>query len=186
MNTEDRVWFSKNFQSFFKNGIWAEIWVNKWTHARRIFKTFKGFILLVDPWGKQDDWDSDINDRDYSLAYNRCLANTKNRKRLIARWKSSEIAPIINDNHLDWVYIDAQHSYDGCLEDIELWFPKVRKWWLVSWHDYYTAKKWSLIWDTKKRYVEDFWVEQAVNDFCKKHGYKVNVTDKDYTWWFIK
>jgi len=186
MNIEDRVWFSTNFQSFFKNWVWAEIWVNKWVHVRRIFKTFKGFILCVDPWGKQDDWDSDINDRDYNFAYRKFLLLTQNCKKLIAKWKSSEIAPMINNNYLDWVYIDAQHSYSWCLEDIELRFPKVRKWWLVSWHDYYTAKKGDFIWDTWKKYVEDFWVEQAVNDFCKKNGYKVNVTKKDYTWWFIK
>ena len=186
MNIEDRKWFATNFQKFFKLGLWAEVWVNKWVHAKIIFETFKWSIYLIDPWSKQDNWDSDINERNYNTVYKKCLKNTKNCKKIIIRKRSDEGAVLISDNSLDWVYIDAQHSYNWCLEDINLWFPKVRKWWLVSWHDYYNAKRWDIIWNTENRYVEDFNVEDAVNDYAKENGYKVNVTKKDHTWWFIK
>ena len=39
------------------------------------------------------------------------------------------------DNSIDFVFIDADHSYDGVKEDIKMWEPKVKKGGLVSGHD---------------------------------------------------
>jgi hypothetical protein len=186
MNIEDRNWFATNFQKFYKIWLWAEIWVDRWIHAKMILENFKGFVLLVDPWEKQTDWNSDINNRDYSKMYNLMLSNTDWLKRLIAKTTSKEMSENLLDESLDFVYIDAQHSYKGCMEDLELWYPKVRKWWLVSWHDYINAKKWDFIWKSDKKFVEDFWVKQAVDEFAKKYWYTVNKTHKNNTWYFLK
>ena len=37
---------------------------------------------------------------------------------------------------LDFVYIDARHDYDGCLEDIVAWYPKLKKGGLIAGHDF--------------------------------------------------
>lgn len=42
----------------------------------------------------------------------------------------------VKDGTLDFVFIDADHTYEECLQDIQIWFPKVRKGGLVSGHDY--------------------------------------------------
>lgn len=42
----------------------------------------------------------------------------------------------VEDNSLDFVFIDADHSYRHCLQDIQLWVPKVCKGGLIAGHDY--------------------------------------------------
>ena len=41
----------------------------------------------------------------------------------------------IEDETLDFVFIDASHDYDSVNEDIKMWKPKVRKGGLVAGHD---------------------------------------------------
>ena len=49
---------------------------------------------------------------------------------------SLDAAPLINDGALDLVFIDADHSYEGCKADIIAWRPKLRPGgWLMG-HDY--------------------------------------------------
>lgn len=59
----------------------------------------------------------------------------KDRVKVI--WKTSlESIKDITDGELDFVFIDADHSYEHAKQDIELWYPKVRSGGLVSGHDY--------------------------------------------------
>lgn len=46
-----------------------------------------------------------------------------------------EAAALVQDNSLDFVFIDADHSYEGVKADIELWRPKVRPGGYLSGHD---------------------------------------------------
>lgn len=41
----------------------------------------------------------------------------------------------IQDESLDFVFIDASHNYDSVLEDLKCWAPKIRKGGIVSGHD---------------------------------------------------
>ncbi len=45
-------------------------------------------------------------------------------------------AAAFDDESLDLVWIDGDHSYEGCLADIEAWLPKVRAGGLIGGHDY--------------------------------------------------
>lgn len=59
------------------------------------------------------------------------------RKRItLFEMPSREAAKEVGEEVLDFVFIDADHSYEECLADIKLWTPKVRKGGLVSGHDY--------------------------------------------------
>lgn len=49
---------------------------------------------------------------------------------------SVEAAKEFEDNSLDFVFIDADHSYEGCLRDIAAWFPKVKSEGVIAGHDY--------------------------------------------------
>ena len=54
----------------------------------------------------------------------------------IIKGDSVEAAATIADHSLDFVFIDGDHSYDGCRRDISAWRPKVRTGgWLMG-HDY--------------------------------------------------
>jgi cephalosporin hydroxylase len=43
------------------------------------------------------------------------------------------------DQSLDFVYIDAEHSYESCLADINAWHPKIRIGGILSGHDYHNT-----------------------------------------------
>ena len=51
------------------------------------------------------------------------------------RTTTTEAAEGIEDGSLDWVFIDADHSFRGVSEDIANWLPKIRKGGMVIGHD---------------------------------------------------
>jgi hypothetical protein len=55
---------------------------------------------------------------------------------------------------IDFVYIDGDHTYDGCLKDIEAWYPKLKTTGIMAGHDY-------------MRMRDDRGVYRAVNHFAK-------------------
>jgi predicted O-methyltransferase YrrM len=61
---------------------------------------------------------------------------------------SVEAANYIDDESLDFIFIDADHSYESVLQDLTIWYPKLKQGGLLTGHDYYMKP-----------------VEQAVNDF---------------------
>lgn len=42
----------------------------------------------------------------------------------------------IEDGSLDWLFIDADHTYEGVTSDIVAWWPKLKPGGLISGHDY--------------------------------------------------
>lgn len=91
---------------------------------------------------------------------------------------SIEVAKTYADESLDFVYIDAGHSYEEVKADYEAWLPKVRKGGIVSGHDYG---------------VNDcIGVKEFIDELIKK-GQKFEFTTSDFwngseyqSWWFIK
>jgi hypothetical protein len=39
---------------------------------------------------------------------------------------SIDAAASFPDNHFDWVYVDALHTYEAVLSDLRAWWPKLR------------------------------------------------------------
>ena len=60
--------------------------------------------------------------------------NYKPRAKIVRNF-TALAANDIEDNSLDFVFIDADHSYAGVKKDIHAWYPKVKKGGLVSGHD---------------------------------------------------
>lgn len=51
------------------------------------------------------------------------------------RMDSVEAASIVRSD-LAAVFVDADHSYEGCLRDIHAWYPKVRAGGMIAGHDF--------------------------------------------------
>lgn len=80
------------------------------------------------------------------------------------------------ENNLDFVYIDAQHHYEAVKIDIEQWYPKVKKWGMLAWHDYLNG-----VIDGS-----DFGVKKAVDEFAKINDLQVYITQEtEYPSWYI-
>ena len=55
-------------------------------------------------------------------------------KYIIGNTQDDSIVASVEDT-IDFLFIDANHSYGGVSKDYELWFPKVRKGGIVGFHD---------------------------------------------------
>ena len=53
---------------------------------------------------------------------------------------SWEVADQFKDASVDFLFIDANHSYESVIQDIIQWLPKIRKGGIISGHDYYAAE----------------------------------------------
>lgn len=92
----------------------------------------------------------------------------------VLRGLAKDMIPMIPDNSLGIVYIDAAHDYDSVVSDLVLSFKKVVSGGIISGHDYLGYPS----------------VNRAVNDFCGNCGYKINIIPEDEpnnaSFYFIK
>lgn len=174
MNNRDEL--GKFYQQYYQTGLGAEVGCFQGDFSKTLSKDWEGGIISIDYF----------DDKDFLYTYDleeKARRNLDGTKCMVVKGTSLEVASNIVDGSLDWVYIDADHQYKHALEDINAWFPKVRKGGVVSGHDY--------IKDYKVQNIE-FGVWRAVDEFCEKHGYKVelihdNVSGADFaSWYFIK
>ena len=105
-------------------------------------------------------------------AYNEFLKNTETVRSTInpIRLPSTEASNLYADNSLDFVFIDANHSYEFVKDDIKHWYPKVKKGGILAGHDYIPA------WPG---------VIQAVNEFISKNNYSLEINSEG-CWGFTK
>ncbi len=54
----------------------------------------------------------------------------------VLKLPSSVAAKLFPDGYLDMVYVDADHSYNAVVEDINAWMPKIRRGGILGGHDY--------------------------------------------------
>ena len=140
----------------------AEVGVERGVFSKFICETNpQACLYSVDPWkgyflGKREKSD-DLMERAYQTAKER-LAPYKNNK--IIRKTSVEGAKDIPDESLDFVFIDGNHDYTYCLEDITVWSRKLKKGGMISGHDYIR----------KQASVSDMHVIEAVNDYVKANN----------------
>lgn len=66
------------------------------------------------------------------------------------------MAGAIPDESVDFCFIDADHSKEGCLRDIRAWLPKIKRgpdaW--IGGHDYNVS--WSGAWGVREAVLEVF------------------------------
>jgi hypothetical protein len=124
-----------------KGSAGAEIGVFRGAFSRRIIEIVQPSLLyLVDAWRRlpktnkrfTDEWHHSNLFTTISSMPN-VLANGMVRPICAV----SEVAfEYVLPQELDWVYIDADHTYRGCKKDIEMWSTKVRPGGMVMVHDY--------------------------------------------------
>ena len=94
-----------------------------------------------------------------------------NDKVKLYKMLSTEYLSNLKDNYLNSIYIDADHSYEGCLRDLKLAIRKVKKNGWILGHDYDFTDK------CNNKY--NFGVKKAVDEFCKEYGLNIYALTKD-------
>ena len=136
-------------------------------------------LYMVDSWaGSGADYHGDSGDFHATLsqaAQDRYHERAKEVVRFagerakIIRKASNEACYDIPDASLDFVFIDADHSYHGAKADILSWAPKVKPGGILGGHDYENT-------DFPK-----FGVTRAVDEFSKMTGWPVELGE-NFTW----
>ena len=128
-----------------KDGVGAEIGVCKGAGAINLWHITKPIkMYLCDVWRERHPnlgliaepelWEDDHRDLVSSL-FSREIKNGK--VEIVRQWGATFLSSL-EDDCLDWVYIDACHDYKPGAMEIESALRKVRKGGLIMGHDYVT------------------------------------------------
>ncbi|MFA4952604.1 MAG: class I SAM-dependent methyltransferase [Candidatus Pacearchaeota archaeon] len=161
-----------------QTGVYSEI-ILRLSNLKRLYsidcwKSFEGYKDIANK--------NQIKQYYYYLKTIARLFKFGKRSRILRKF-SKDAARLFRGNSLDFIYIDAQHSYEGCKEDIELWWPKLKKGGIFAGHDYVNGKL----------LEGEFGVKRAVDEFIKKEKQKLFVVNakirndsKWPTWYLVK
>lgn len=150
----------------------AEIGVARGHFSKQLRASCKpSFLALVDPWKEQNAevYYGDSNnatqaeqDRRYESVKRRFASAKPGSECRVLRMYSAEAVNEFPDKFFDWVFIDANHSFEACLEDLRLWAPKVSDDGLLLGHDYAAHAS---------ARTSKYGVVQAVEAFVKDSGF---------------
>lgn len=148
-----------------KNLVGAEIGVRTGINAKDILdKLSIKKLYLIDNWKS-----SPIANKEKTIK----ILNLFKTKIVILSGDSIKMCGYIKNNELDFVYIDAGHSYENVQNDIKNYYPKVKIGGLIAGHDY-NKKHTKLI--------------ESVNDYFGEENIKSSICldNKAKDWWIWK
>lgn len=121
-------------------------------------------------------------------------------RRVLVREFSVEAAKQVEDEKLDWVYIDALHTKAAVLKDLKAWYPKVRHGGLLSGDDYgdiedtelVKSDRWGKKFTNTHQNTNFKWgVISGLKSFAEEVGAEVHITwlhdcYRYPAWYFVK
>jgi hypothetical protein len=156
-------------REYCKEGdVICEIGVFLGEFAQVFLETKPSKLVLIDPWqGHVGSGDQDGNNfQMYNLddVYTHISKKAENISCIdVRRGFSGNILQQFPDNTFDFIYIDGDHSYEGCKTDLQLSYQKIKPNGIIAGHDYEMNM-------TKAKNYYNFGVKQAVDEFCSMYG----------------
>ena len=132
-------------------------------------------LLCVDSWDKHI-W----RERAYAVAVE-VLSRYAGAK--ILRGSSMNIVKTVLSESLDFVFIDADHSYQSVKNDIQEWSKKVRHGGIVSGHDYLLGRQTVQVIQAVDEYIKENNLTLLLTDHDRKNPCK---DDRQPCWYFVK
>jgi len=94
-------------------------------------------------------------------------------------------ATMFEDESIDFIYIDGDHSLEGIAADIYAWTPKIVTGGIISGHDYKDGPGSGITGYFGKQLP--YAVKTVVDYFCERYGFKNHaVGGRILSWWFAK
>jgi hypothetical protein len=196
----NRIELIKNIGFNFANGIGVEVGSFKGEFAKQILDVWSGNLYMVDVWrGLGNEYLDASNHNIHTTAYADAMKSIEGKedRSVMIRCNSAKAISLFPDKSLDFVYIDANHAYDYVVEDIKLWYPKVKNGGYLLGHDYldfdwYNDPNFMANGKDKHIYAANgfyfgvFGVNPAVDEFCKRGGYELTITNEWFGTWMIQ
>ena len=180
-----------------QEGIFANITLSNWTKCKKYY--------LIDVWRQLDSLymdqanvGDDIQERFFRSTRARLQQYAHRTDLIYLRNFTSVAVDHIEDESLDFVYIDARHDYCSVAEDMALYWPKLRQGGILAGHDYVLSSqlyefhdgpfidRYDICPDGRLRARS---VKGAVDDFSSKYGLQVAFTYQDpppFLTWIIR
>jgi hypothetical protein len=151
------------------NSICAEIGVCEGEYSQIILDIARpSRLFLVDVWNhitlNYNDHNM-VNNDGHEQRYRSVAKKFLNYSNsCLLRIKSDAMLEIFPEKYFDWIYVDADHSYEGCKKDLEIADKLTKDDSYILGHDY-CAKFPGVI--------------EAVNKFVEKNNYYLTLTSSD-------
>jgi Methyltransferase domain len=170
-------------------GLFARITLQDWPSCER--------YVLVDAWRHLENYQDSANtdsahqEKRYEQSMTHLAPWIDKGVVEVCRDFSSECAKKFKDESVDYVYLDARHDYLGASDDLEAYWPLVRRGGILAGHDFLLAKDSTTGSDYSLNYDGTHHpgsVEGAVTEFAEKVGRQIQITYKDGHWksWLIR
>lgn len=160
--TWTRVW--QEFMCKYKCEYVCELGISRGTNFYEMIKSKPKLAVAVDSWindGVVSRNDSKYPQEALQKQYEEFVDNVKDNPFVkVYREYTFDAVKHFADNYFDIVYVDADHSYKGVMQDLEDWYPKVKKGKFLLGDDYRHYQG-------RHRDIK-YGVIEAVNDFAKK------------------
>jgi len=167
--------FTKFIHSYFGSDLdllGVELGVFKGDNAYEMYNHIKPILLvLVDCWhpvglGYFDGDDKGESERNFLETYK---LHVNNKGVVIVKGWSGEVAQLLKGFEFHFIYVDGNHCYLNCKEDLTIWFPLVVEGGVFGGHDYNMDG-----------------VRQAVAEVFPNEKITIGKGVAGVDWWFVK
>ena len=93
-------------------------------------------LYLIDPYGKYKDGDGETRDYTQYIPIMEKKLEKYQNKITLYRETSIHAVTHFEDNSLDFIYIDGDHTYQNVSKELELYYPKVKSQGVMGGHDF--------------------------------------------------
>ena len=139
--------------------IGAEIGTDHGKYGQQLCEGIPGLRLIcVDPWVPYIEGTIEHTQEEIDQIYNQAKDRLTKYDTRIMKMTSMEAIDYIMDDTLDFVFIDGNHDFEHCYEDIVEWTKKVKSGGIVAGHDY------------KVDPVNNYGVIEAVQKYVKENN----------------
>lgn len=160
----------------------VELGTQRGFYAKYLLENTNLHLTMIDAWQHIEGYKdiANVSDAQHNTYYKETKANVlpfKGRYEILKQF-SVPAAATFEDESLDFIYIDADHSYKATLADLNVWYPKLKFGGLLAGHDFL---------DGENICGSNFGVRSAVFDFLKNKTHTLYVTREQWpSWWFTK
>jgi len=134
-NIPNRECIGEYLNKYNLNKIICEIGVNAGNNFLHLLKTAHPILFYgIDIWTDQNSKTSN-EDLDKFYKNLKQIESVNSHIKIIKKF-SINASMGFPDNFFDFIYIDADHTYESVKEDINAWWPKIKMNGILSGHDY--------------------------------------------------
>ena len=155
-----------------KKSLIVEVGVWKGVFSKKIFdKSNPKLLVLVDSWtfdkqirgcAPQVDGTEPLSQKFFDDAKKETYEKFKNEKNVSIINQNSIVASSnYKNNYFDYIYLDAEHSYQAVSNDLDIWYPKLKNNGTIFGDDYYWREE-----------DGNLSLHRAYQDFINKHKIK--------------